>query len=202
LVEFLAGAPTPLLSEIVRDAEPVSDIHTYRMSGNRRRHWETLEHRPGRFVATGDAVASLNPTYGQGLTLAAFGAKFLDEALGTRGATVDNVPGDFQSALASTVDAAFLLTVRGDIAYEGAEIVNYDPPSEEEMEYLDRLSELSAAGDTEVAEALAMASYTLRPELLETEELRLKVETTPAPPKRAFDVRQYPTSVHPERSRV
>jgi 2-polyprenyl-6-methoxyphenol hydroxylase-like FAD-dependent oxidoreductase len=201
LIDYLAGAPSPLLSEIFRDSEPASEIHTYRMPGNLRRFWEDLEPRPGRFVVTGDAVGSYNPTYGQGLTTAAFGATYLDEALRANAASLDPVPSEFQRALAAKVEVAFDMSARGDVAYEGAEVINYQPPSEEEQAYVGRLMELSISGDIEVMEALREANSTMRPELLDTEELRRKAEGPP-PELPPFDVRDYPTHVYQGRDSV
>lgn len=198
LVEFLAGAPSPLLSEILSGSEPVSDVHTYHFRGSLRRFWEHLESRPGRFVVTGDAACSLTPIHGQGLTMAAFGAKFLDQALRANANSLDAVPTEFQKALAAKVDVAFLLSTRGDLAYDGVELINYEPPDKSEGEYVARLLELSVRGDLQVAEALNEANFTMRPEILDTEELRRKVEAPPAA-NLSFDPRNYPSQIFPER---
>lgn len=46
--------------------------------------------RPGRVV--GHAVAFLNPIHGQGITMGALGATFVDQVLGTSGVNLDSVP--------------------------------------------------------------------------------------------------------------
>jgi 2-polyprenyl-6-methoxyphenol hydroxylase-like FAD-dependent oxidoreductase len=74
MLQFLGRATTPLIGEIARASEPVSRVNVYKQPGNLLRHWERLERRPGRLVVVGDAVASFNPVYGQGITMAAHGA--------------------------------------------------------------------------------------------------------------------------------
>jgi 2-polyprenyl-6-methoxyphenol hydroxylase-like FAD-dependent oxidoreductase len=48
-----------------------SDITTYRHADSRRRDFHLLERLPARLVSVGDAVASVNPIYGQGMSSAA-----------------------------------------------------------------------------------------------------------------------------------
>ena len=67
-------AATPLLGKIARRCEPVEQIRGYHMPGTQRRFWEELEHAVSGLVVIGDALASFNPVYGQGMTMAAYAA--------------------------------------------------------------------------------------------------------------------------------
>jgi len=77
----LAG---PQLTEIVDDAEPLGDVATLRFPSSIRRRYERARRLPEGLVVVGDAMASFNPTFGQGITVAAQQALLLRE-LGSHG---------------------------------------------------------------------------------------------------------------------
>jgi 2-polyprenyl-6-methoxyphenol hydroxylase-like FAD-dependent oxidoreductase len=56
-------------------------VTTYRQGDSRRRDFAACDRLPARLVAVGDAVASFNPIYGQGMTSAALHASCLSEWL-------------------------------------------------------------------------------------------------------------------------
>lgn len=207
VLDFLDGAPTPLLAEVARKAEPVSELHTYRMPSNLRRRWEDLDRRPGRFIAIGDAVASFDPIYGQGITVAAIGAALLEETLSEAADDLDSVSSRFQDGLSATVDLAFSMAACNDMGYEGAEIINFDPPpgDDEDSHHLEAL----LTHDPEVVAAFFTAVQFLRPEVLETEEIRAKIALQAASGRQALesDPQKYPRTVtelpsDPHRSEV
>lgn len=80
-LEFLRSLPDPAIYDVIRHATPLSKVSIFRMPGGMRRHFEELERWPGRFLAIGDAVCSLNPIYGQGMTVGALEAEALADGL-------------------------------------------------------------------------------------------------------------------------
>ncbi|MFJ5677295.1 FAD-dependent monooxygenase [Streptomyces sp. NPDC093097] len=70
-----------VIGDLIADAEPLSEVRLTRDTTSRRLRYEQLPNWPTGFVALGSAVASVTPDYGQGLSLAAYGATALREAL-------------------------------------------------------------------------------------------------------------------------
>jgi flavin-dependent dehydrogenase len=80
-VPFLDGLRDPAIADLVRVLEPISDVVTYRQTGNRRHSYG--EHRawPDSLIVVGDAYCAFNPIYGQGITVAACQAVLLRDTL-------------------------------------------------------------------------------------------------------------------------
>lgn len=83
-VEFAASLPRSTISDELRKATFVSDVHRMIYPANRFRRYERLETLVGRLIPMGDALCSFNPTYGQGMSCAALQAEALAETLGGR----------------------------------------------------------------------------------------------------------------------
>lgn len=100
----------------VADACPMTgDVRTYRFVESRRRVHSRLSRFPGALAVVGDALASVNPVYGQGLTLAALEANALAAHLRSTASPWEPAWGYFRLAEA-VVAGAWQLSTAADLA--------------------------------------------------------------------------------------
>ncbi|SDD13148.1 NAD(P)/FAD-dependent oxidoreductase [Actinokineospora iranica] len=157
--DFLKSLAATDIHEAVHDQEPLGDPLTYRFPANLRRRYERLPSFPDGLLVIGDAVCSFNPVYGQGITVAALGARVLREHVSRPGAVA---PRTFLADLAArAVDHVWDLTTGADAAFPG---VGGEPTEEQvaEQAYLDRFL-AAAARDGDLLVAYARVAFLLDP---------------------------------------
>ena len=106
----------PQLYDVLKEATPVGPVHASGRTENRRRFYEKLPRWPDRFLAVGDGVSALNPSYGQGMSVAAPTAVALEAAL-ARAGTLEGLAGRLRSVVARAVSPAWQLATTADSAY-------------------------------------------------------------------------------------
>jgi len=83
-LEFARSLRDPVLYEAIREAKPLSPIHSFRVPDSRRRRYERERRWPEGFAVIGDALCSLNPMYAQGMSVAAVTALAVGEEVSRR----------------------------------------------------------------------------------------------------------------------
>ena len=117
-LEFARSLRFPDIYETVRDAEPLDEPVAFRFPASVRRRYERLRRFPDGLLVLGDAVASFNPVYGQGMSVAALEALTLRRHLerGTR-----PQPRRFFADLARVVDVPWEIAAGGDLVFPGVQ---------------------------------------------------------------------------------
>ena len=116
-VGFARTLGSSALAEILEDAEPLSETWTLRFPSSIRRHYGKLRGFPKGLVVFADALSSFNPTFAQGITVAAKQALLLRD-LCTRVALAE-LGEIFLSRAAPIVDVAWNAAVGRTFLYPG-----------------------------------------------------------------------------------
>ncbi len=103
------------LARVLREGEPLGPPIRYVFPYSIRHRYERMKRFPEGLLAMGDALASINPIYGQGMTLAALQALALRREL-AHGAR--DLARRYLAAVCPIVDAAWAITVGGDLALD------------------------------------------------------------------------------------
>lgn len=116
LIEFAGSLPFPETRRLLEDNSWISeDVYRYPFPSNRRNRYEDLDRFPDGLVVVGDAIASFNPVYGQGMSVAALQALVLHHTLASeeRGGIADR----FFDRATDVVDPAWTLAVGADFQF-------------------------------------------------------------------------------------
>jgi 2-polyprenyl-6-methoxyphenol hydroxylase-like FAD-dependent oxidoreductase len=152
----------PEIAALAERGDMIGEPMRYSFPHSQRRHYERLARMPAGYLVMGDALASFNPIYGQGMTVAACQALALRDAL-ARGD--DALGRRFFKAAARVIDVPWQIAVGGDLALpmvQGARPL----PVRIVNAYLARVHRVAVL-DAEVAGAFVRVIHMLaRPETL------------------------------------
>ncbi|MFE2287124.1 NAD(P)/FAD-dependent oxidoreductase [Streptomyces sp. NPDC059443] len=112
---------SPVLAELLAEAEPLGAVRPFRATANRRRYFER---RPGPegFLVLGDALVAVNPVHSHGMSVALLSAVRIDRELARGGAGPGALPA-LQAAVAEVADTSWRMVIeqdRGPACGEGA----------------------------------------------------------------------------------
>ncbi|MFE7120530.1 FAD-dependent oxidoreductase [Streptomyces sp. NPDC057654] len=113
--EYAASLTNPHIGQIVAAAQPLGPVHRYAGLGGQWHRYDRLRPWPGGLVVLGDALCSLNPLYGHGMTVAAMQAVLLGRELNSLDSEGDYR--NFQRRAARTLRFPWLLTSSLDLGW-------------------------------------------------------------------------------------
>ncbi len=120
--EFIRSLRTQVLTNALREAEPLTPIYGYARTENVRRHYELLTRWPDGLVVVGDAVCCFNPVYGQGMSVAGLSALAIDRFLReSSGGLQNGIAFSAQRAIARVCNDPWLLATGEDLRYATTE---------------------------------------------------------------------------------
>jgi 2-polyprenyl-6-methoxyphenol hydroxylase-like FAD-dependent oxidoreductase len=105
--------PAPAMREFADRDDALTDVTTFRYPASVRRDFHRCRRLPAGLVAMGDAVASFNPLYGQGMTSAALQATTLASYLGS-GASMTEPATRYFRRLRPVIDSVWKLSTSAD----------------------------------------------------------------------------------------
>lgn len=118
-IPFAKSIRDPIVGELLEGRKPLTDVAVTQGTANRRVYFEKAD-LPDGFFAVGDSVATFNPLYGQGMTVAAKGLLGVRALLRAKGLSHPGFGRDAQRAIAPQVGTAWELATSQDILYPGA----------------------------------------------------------------------------------
>ncbi|MEV7178070.1 FAD-dependent monooxygenase [Kitasatospora sp. NPDC093679] len=112
---FARRLPVPDLHRLLERLEPLTAPRLMRSPVSIRRRYERLERFPEGYLVLADALCQFNPTYGQGMTVAACEAAALRECLAE--ASGEPLARRFFRRAAAITDVAWDMSVGGDLRF-------------------------------------------------------------------------------------
>jgi len=117
---YAKGLVAPDVYDRIRDAEVVGDLRTFRKpSATRHLIWQASKW-PAALIPIGDAMSSVNPTYGQGMTVAACEADALETILAQRN-DLNGVAAEYLPVAGEISGRAWSLSINSDYVYPQTE---------------------------------------------------------------------------------
>ncbi|MFD8733889.1 FAD-dependent oxidoreductase [Streptomyces sp. NPDC059618] len=116
-LRYTLDLPHPIVGRLISGAEPLTDIFVSHSTSNSRRHLERVRDWPDGLVVLGDALATLNPAYGQGMAVAALGAQVLGRHLAQAHPGTPGLSRKVQRGAAAVVETAWSIAVSQDSMY-------------------------------------------------------------------------------------
>ncbi|OIJ93597.1 NAD(P)/FAD-dependent oxidoreductase [Streptomyces monashensis] len=151
-LQYALDLPHPIVGQLIAGAEPLTQVFTSHSTSNTRRYLEKAAVWPENLVVLGDALATFNPLYGQGMSVAALGAQALAKTIWHRWGS-QGLARRVQREVAKSVDAAWTLAVSSDVLYPN--VIGGEPTATDRLaaQYTRRLTR-SATGSYSAASAL------------------------------------------------
>lgn len=187
MLAFAKSLPRPEVYDIVRTATPLTDPVAFAFPANVRRRYERMRAFPERYLVVGDAIASFNPIYGQGMSVAALEGEALEATLAESDGLARLGPRFFARA-ASVIDTPWMMAVGADFGFEG--VTGVKPAGTSLVNwYLDHVHDAASTSESvcraffDVANLLTPPTALFHPRVV----ARVALERLVARPRRVID---------------
>jgi 2-polyprenyl-6-methoxyphenol hydroxylase-like FAD-dependent oxidoreductase len=115
-LDFAKSLQIPDIHDAIVDAEPLGELVGFRFPAGIRRRYELMRRFPDGLLVVGDGICSLNPIYGQGMTVAAVEALTLREHLDSG---LEPRPRRILRDFAKVIDTPWDMAAGADLAIAG-----------------------------------------------------------------------------------
>ncbi|WP_424630355.1 NAD(P)/FAD-dependent oxidoreductase [Bradyrhizobium sp. SYSU BS000235] len=119
-LDLLRGLITPTLFNILRQAKTPKCIDHFGFPTSVWRHFEQMSRLPRGILPVGDSICRFNPTYGQGMSVAAQEARLLQDVLASATAEPDPVgamQAEFLARVAAILQTPWDMSTNTDFAF-------------------------------------------------------------------------------------
>ncbi|MBE1442284.1 FAD-dependent oxidoreductase [Paenibacillus sp. OAS669] len=126
--QALAELPSPMLSNILQQLEPLAPPRGFRVPELYRHHYERMTEWPAGLLVLGDAFCIYDPIFGQGMTVAAIEAETLQSCMQRQWS--DPQPHFEQTVLQQlqqVIEPAWWLNCANDLQWGGVEYAGSEP---------------------------------------------------------------------------
>ena len=174
MLRFIEDFTPAHVMSALRCAEPLGEVARYHIPSSRWRRYDMMRRFPAGLLVFGDAIASFDPVYGQGMTVAALQALELDRCL-RRGSK--NLAARYFRAAAKPIGVAWQLAVGSDLTVP--EVEGPRPLSTRLLNrYVDRV-QAAAETDTVIAKRfIRVAGFHDSPASLMLPSVMLRIGAT------------------------
>ena len=114
---YAEALPVPDIAERLREALPLTPVRPYRIAQARWRHFERSAGLPPCVLPIGDCISSFNPTFGQGMSVAAGHAVALRDVLSNWQGSLSGVAASYLPRAAEISRQAWALAAMVDLEY-------------------------------------------------------------------------------------
>lgn len=159
---FAQSLPNPQFAKVLSAAEPITAVVCSNSTINRRHFFEHTSKLPSNVIAIGDSACTLNPIYGQGITVAALSAQALSNQLATETLTSQGFAHRVRRRLGAIYRTPWLMATTADLRYQNCAGLPRSSLQSLLADYLDRVL---AAGtrDARAQDALIQVLHLTKP---------------------------------------
>jgi len=116
-LRFAKDLSQPHVFNALSRAEPCACIEQFRIPASIRRRYDAMHNFPDGLLPIGDAICSLDPAFGQGMSIAALEAKILSRCLARNSGPGAEFKRDYFRGANAVLDAAWDLSSRENFRY-------------------------------------------------------------------------------------